>query len=103
MPLRPCLDCGKPTPKTRCAACEAARQHARNQSRPHYQGDWAALSKTLRDVHVAQHGWVCPGWQVPPHPSTDLTVDHVTARSRDQLQVLCRPCNARKSVSERNT
>lgn len=50
-------------------------------------------------VHVEQHGPVCPGWQRSPHPSQDLTADHVqpTARGGDPgglLRVLCRPCNS---------
>lgn len=99
---RLCLDCGTPTTSTRCRTCQAPRTKARNQSRPHLTGDWPALSRKLRAAHVEQHGWVCPGWHTPPHPATDLVVDHVTARSRHALQVLCRTCNSRKSATERN-
>lgn len=101
MAPRPCMDCGKPTSNTRCQACEATRQRGRNQTRPHYQGDWAALSKKIRAEWVATNGWVCPGWHTPPHPATDLVTDHVTARSRHALTVLCRSCNSRKSATER--
>lgn len=104
MPPRPCLTCGKPTNNTRCPTCQQPRDRARNQSRTHLTGNWPTLSRTIRQAHVEQHGWTCPGWQVPAHPSTDLTVDHIQQRSGEHgYQVLCRSCNARKSVNERNT
>lgn len=98
---RPCLDCGQPTTATRCTSCEQRRQHARNAARPHYQGDWPALSRKIRQDWVNKHGWVCPGWERAAHPTTDLVVDHVEARTRTRLAVLCRSCNSRKSVHER--
>lgn len=47
------------------------------------------------------HGDHCPGYDRPPHPSSDLTADHVVpvaaGGSEDgPLGVLCRQCNARK-------
>lgn len=50
-------------------------------------------------MHVEQHGWVCPGWQKPPHASQDLTADHIQPTGRGgavdgPLRVLCRPCNS---------
>ena len=47
------------------------------------------------------YGHYCPGWHTPPHPATDLCTDHVIAKSRQALTVLCRSCNSRKSVQER--
>jgi 5-methylcytosine-specific restriction protein A len=52
--------------------------------------------------HVAQHGYVCPGYDVPAHPSSDLTADHIQPVARGgseeggALQVLCRSCNGRR-------
>lgn len=52
--------------------------------------------------HLAVYGAVCPGYNVPGHPSTDLTVDHIVPKARggtdsvDNLTVLCRACNSRK-------
>lgn len=102
MAPRPCLLCGTPATNTRCPKCEATYQQARNQARPHYQGDWPTLSKKLRAAWVKEHGWWCPGWHTPPHPSRDLVLDHVNQRSRQQLAILCRTCNSRKSATERN-
>jgi hypothetical protein len=101
MPPKPCTDCGKPTLNTRCGRCQGQRERARNAQRPHYQGDWPALSRRIRAEWVDTHGWLCPGWQRDAHPSTDLVVDHVQARSRTELAILCRVCNSRKSVNER--
>lgn len=51
---------------------------------------------------VDVNGWVCPGWERPEHPSTDLTAAHSTAVARggvgSALFVLCRSCNARQGV-----
>lgn len=109
MPMTPCLDCGKLIPKPlggwpkggrrkraagRCEACYAAN------------GRYVSSAETRRrkaavDAHVAQHGYVCPGWGVEAHPATDLTADHITpvrsgGSESGPLQVLCRPCNGRK-------
>jgi hypothetical protein len=101
MAPRPCLECHTPSLNTRCPRCEATHQQARNQRRTHYQGDWPALSRQLRTQWVQANGWVCPGWHMAPHPSTDLVVDHVNQRSRTHLAILCRTCNSRKSATER--
>ena len=101
MPPRPCLTCGKPTAKTRCPTCARLTDRQRTATRPHLGSNWDQLSRKLRAQWVAEHGWVCPGWDTPPHPSTDLTVDHVTARDPTRLAILCRSCNSRKSATER--
>lgn len=54
--------------------------------------------------HRAQHGDWCPGYERPPHPSSDLTADHiieVAAGGDDHgdLQVLCRSCNSTKAAT----
>jgi hypothetical protein len=61
------------------------------------RGTTLSLAGTGLVAWVAQHGWLCPGWQRPPHPSRDLDVDHVAPRSRAAgVSVVCRKCNARK-------
>lgn len=90
MPRRsPCLDCGRPSPHTRCPTCQQTRDRARNQQRTHYHGDWQRRSRQTRQAWVDQHGWVCPGIGRPPHPVPpgDLTLDHTTGL------VCCHACN----------
>ncbi|GAA1436352.1 hypothetical protein GCM10009616_35890 [Microlunatus lacustris] len=52
---------------------------------------------------VAVHGWLCPGWERPAHPSQDLTAAHVVAAAHGgadgPLTVLCRSCNSRQGVA----
>jgi 5-methylcytosine-specific restriction endonuclease McrA len=55
-------------------------------------------------AHVAAHGWLCPGFERSPHPSRDLTGDHILPRSRggknipNNIAVMCRSCNSRKGA-----
>lgn len=94
--LRPCLDCGNPTFNTRCLPCNSARNRridadparkARKQAL--YGGEWPRI----RAAALKSQPWcsLCS-------TTVDLTVDHVRPGSLDSgVQVLCRPCNSRKS------
>lgn len=98
---RRCLERGCPnlTTATRCPAHEAQRQAVRNAARPHLRGDWQTLSRAAIAAHRAEFGDWCPGYERAPHPATDLTTDHVQARSLAAgLAVLCRSCNGRKGA-----
>jgi hypothetical protein len=93
---RPCLTCGQPTASgSRCPTCEADRQRRRNARRPQYRGNWPKVSRAAIVAHVAAHGWVCPGYGVSAHASTDLTADHQHDHS---VAVLCRSCNGRRGA-----
>ena len=90
MPRR-CLDCGRLAAGTRCTPCHRARRAFRAVEEGRCREAVAA--------HRAIHGDWCPGWGVPPHASSDLTADHVTARLvGGRLVVLCRSCNGRKGA-----
>jgi hypothetical protein len=104
MALKPCLDCGHPSPGSRCPPCtrarERPRQRVKDQQRTHAerQRRRAAVAQ-----HVAEFGWWCPGWgDQDPHPSTDLTADHVVPVSQGGLDgppvVRCRTCNGRRGA-----
>jgi 5-methylcytosine-specific restriction protein A len=109
MPLRPCLDCGALSRKTRCPTHDrgnnratAAHQRAKRAKRPYTYAE-QQRRKAVVDAWVELYGYVCPGWRVPPHPSRDLTADHIdaVAVTRDEsgpLSVLCRSCNGRKAA-----
>ncbi len=78
--------------------------HGRGLGRVHER----LTRQTIAD-HVAAHGWVCPGWRVPPHPVPDggLQGEHILPRSThphlandpDNYSVLCPTCNKRKGSS----
>ncbi len=58
--------------------------------------------KAVVDAWRAEHGNVCPGWgRQGPHPSSDLTADHVFPIAYGGLEegplvVRCRGCNTRR-------
>jgi 5-methylcytosine-specific restriction protein A len=68
---------------------------------------WAERKRRAETVAawIAQHGNVCPGWGVPPHPATNLTADHRIPRSlggeHGPLGCLCAGCNARRGNEQR--
>lgn len=94
MPTRTCLDCGTLTRNgSRCPRCTSAKKKLRNQ-------DTARCAATVA-AWRAQHGDWCPGDNThPPHPTTDLTADHITPISQGgaggPLRVLCRAANSRR-------
>lgn len=98
--MRPCPDCGAPRRGPTCRCGWRAKT-----TRPDLQR--ASSKRRSRDAvaaHVAAHGWVCPGWQRPPHTATDLTWDHTTAvhaggHPDGPGTVLCRPCNSSKAAA----
>lgn len=68
---------------------------------------WRTLAASLIVDHVADHGWTCPGLppKHAPHPSRDLTVDHIVPLSRGgdpfdraNLRILCRGQNLARNA-----
>ena len=118
MPTRPCagpapgLPCptrqllpARPGAKTaaRCCYCRTQWQKTKDARRPDRRS-YAEQERRRRTVAtwIAEHGYQCPGipGQVAPHPSHDLTAEHVdpvaiTRNERGPLAVLCRPCNSK--------
>lgn len=81
--LRACLDCGAPSPWTRCALHRQSRTRIRNGNR-----------RFAKDVIAAQP------WCSICGSTRDLTSDHVQALARGgsnekPQRTLCRPCNSR--------
>lgn len=104
MPLKPCLDCGKLSPSSRCPThtrtAETLRTARKRIVRPY---TWTEQRRRAEAVQAwtLVYGYWCPGWRREPHPSTDLTADHIHAvaaggREDGPLAVLCRSCNSAK-------
>lgn len=105
MALRPCLVCGTPARGPRCPA-----HLLRPQSRVLHGTPYTRLHEKIKRQTVAawvfRHGWVCPGYRVPPHAVRvgGLEGEHIIPHSlrpdltyeRSNYAVLCRSCNARK-------
>jgi 5-methylcytosine-specific restriction enzyme A len=104
MTPRPCLTCGRLTSSgTRCTRCATAVSRAKRVVRP-----YTAAEKRRRAAAVAEwratYGDVCPGWgDREPHPSADLTADHIVAVAAGgaedgPLTVRCRACNSARGA-----
>lgn len=112
MPKRPCLDCGRLTTNpSRCDGHQAAWQAAQDRRRGSatargYDNTWRRNVARALANHRAAHGDWCPGYQIRPHPSDDLTGDHITPLAHGgtndlaNIQILCRPCNSRKHAAQ---
>lgn len=113
MPVRPCLEprCGhvydtqrERCPKPRCP--RSMRRPSRGQQAriPRSAAERKRRAQAVADW-IAAHGYVCPGFNRPPHPSRDLTADHVLPQSLGgvdgPLRVLCRRCNTARGGSNR--
>ena len=110
MPMRPCLTCGKLTPNRRCPPHETAeRTRHNNRPRPaNRRPEYTAAERKRRadtvTAWIQVNGFMCPGFERPPHPSTDLTADHITdvhlgGAEGGPLSVLCRSCNSAKGAT----
>lgn len=106
MTTKPCLGCGQMEPLVdgrRCAECAPVREKARHN--PIYDtAAWRRASREAIAAWVAVHGWVCPGFGVPSHPSRDLTAGHPIALAnggaavQTGLIVECRSCGSRRGA-----
>jgi hypothetical protein len=103
--LRPCLDCGQLSMGPRCRGCTnrvaRATLRGKRERRPYPAHERARRAEVVR-TWIATHGHVCPGYETEAHPSGDLTADHphdvsLGGSEGQELSVLCRSCNSRKS------
>jgi hypothetical protein len=93
---RPCIEgCGSLTTATRCTPCQSARNKARHASRPHYQGDYKARAKQVRDAANADpttRCWRCN--QTAGTPANPWTAGHlIDGDPQSPLAPECRRCN----------
>lgn len=97
---RPCLDCGNPSPSTRCMDCQRNHERARprHDKQHHHHGSntrWQRHSRRLR-----RRQKFCTFCGATEDQTLDLIIP---ATERPDLvfvdenaQVLCRSCNGRK-------
>jgi 5-methylcytosine-specific restriction enzyme A len=106
MTMNPCIDCTTPATSTRCPACQHAHQARKTARRPARTSSPArATNAQLVTEWVQQHGERCPGLPTgpaahPPHPTGDLTADHIHpialgGPEDGPRRVLCRAANSR--------
>lgn len=102
MPLLSCLDCGVPTPKSRCPHCAEIREinSPRVRATPTQRGYNYGWQK-IRETILARDGFTCMmcGKKLV---GSDATVDHILPldlggeSKPSNLQAACRSCNSRK-------
>jgi hypothetical protein len=95
--LTPCLECGKPTAGSRCA------EHPNPNDLARHRSSYTKTRQAFLDAWRARHGNWCPGAEDldhQPHPSSDLTVDHIDGDAWNDYpanwRVLCRQKNSAK-------
>lgn len=100
--MRPCLDCGTPSPKTRCPEHARAAENRRH-NRLYDEPRWRRLSRKVKQRHIRRHGYMCPGYEREAHLAVTLHADHITPVAHggapfdeSNVQVLCGECNDRK-------
>jgi len=107
--LKPCAQPGCPELQyeSRCSEHRRVTERYRRQTGTNRAGprDRARRAAAVA-THREQYGDWCPGFEREPHPSTDLTADHIDevafgGDDHGALQVLCRGCNGRKAVRRR--
>ena len=108
--LAPTSDPSRRCPDHRERTGFAAGFRRTPSSPTHRSYAWRKLSREFLASWRADHGAICAGFRVDPHPSPDLASDHIVPVSLDpslaldpsNLQALCPSCNARKSLSQRD-
>jgi 5-methylcytosine-specific restriction enzyme A len=112
MTLRPCLTCGRPTPRSRCPACERAHQRDRDHARAddpirafRRSAAWRRTSEAFRAAHPDACG-LCGA-------TSDLTTGHVIPLARclgsgleldwSNLRVECRSCQNKQGHQQRRS
>jgi 5-methylcytosine-specific restriction endonuclease McrA len=84
-------------PYNRCDACRKTKEREKSRHRRRTVAERKRRQELVAE-HVRLNGWVCPGWNRSPHPSTDLTADHIVPQAKgaapeSAIRVLCRRCN----------
>ena len=97
--MRPCLDCGEPTPSPRCPTHTREVEAARPSRR--IKGRYDTRHNQLRKRTLREQPW-CSVCHTPGSEANPLQADHILPHARggknvrSNYQTLCRACNAAK-------
>ncbi len=73
-----------------------------------YDGDWERLRWWCLRKHIQLHGWNCPGYEIPAHPSRHLAGHHRVPLNEGGLstasnvEIYCESCHARLHARRRH-
>src|SRR5712692_6800361 len=73
-----------------------------------YDWSWRKLRRWVLRKHIAENGWFCPGFMVPPHPSRDLEGHHRIPVSQggestvENTAIYCSSCHGRLHAFRRH-
>lgn len=93
-----------PPGRNKCDDHRLAKERRSRSPAADYGTAWRKLSRRIVRDHVERHGWLCPGYKVPPHRVEPgrLTGHHLLSPldggdvlDEANVQVLCLRCNAR--------
>ena len=102
-PKLSCLDCGKPTARSRCEDCQAIYLEGKpKRFRPATARGYDYQWQQVRLLVLHRDGWVCQ-YCNKKLIGSDATADHITPLSRggdryslNNLRSACRSCNSSK-------
>ena len=102
MPKFFCYNCGAISDQRKCPVHRVKRKDTRRKKTVSYAQ--RKYRKDAVEAYIKIYGYVCQGYRREPHPSTDLTADHIVATANGgdefgQLQIYCRSCNSTKQAS----
>ena len=104
MPKFFCTICEAVSDQRRCEQHRNIRKKYVRKNKPTVSYAQQQYRKNAVNTYIQIYGYVCQGYRRPPHPSTDLTADHIVPTSRGgdefgQLQIYCRSCNSSKNAT----
>ena len=102
MPKFFCTVCDVVSDQRRCPAHRVIRKDTRRKKTVSYAQ--RMYRKKAVEAYKKIYGNVCQGYRRAPHPSNDLTADHIMPTSRGgdefgELQIYCRSCNSSKNAT----
>lgn len=89
MSLRPCLECGAPSDRTRCTVCRRRKDRARNAARGDRYGLEHRRARAAWAPHVAAGDVPCARCGEPIAPSAVWDLDHLADGTSRPAHAAC--------------